>query len=179
MSGNDSRYADILRRIEQKKREQASIPKQSILAGVLDALNAVGFLDQIKKRPPSGINAYGPQVFGGSGDGQEWAGAVIWHKPKGYFHYQTLGLLGIWAVEGGGQAQVIIGEKALTFSAPIFNAESYYRHIKRRFDLYYPKDAAPPQQALYSVVYDPAQRLTQREAVEQTLRTWVVAHGQR
>lgn len=172
MSGNDSRYADILRRIEQKKREQASIPKQSILAGVLDALNAVGFLEQIKKRPPPGINTYGPKVFSGSITEQEWAGAVVWHKPKGYYHYQTLGLLGVWAVEGTGHTQIIIGEKTLVFNAPIFNAESYYRHIKRRFDLYYPRDAGPPSQALYEAIYEPDRRLAQREAVEQTLRDW-------
>jgi hypothetical protein len=178
LSGSDSRYAEILRRLEQKRRQQASLPGQNRLAGVLDALNTVGFLEQIKRRPPAGTNAYGPKVFSGSTGNSEWAGVVLWHKPKGYYHYETLGLLGIWAIEEHHNTRVTVGEKALAFHAPVFNPESYYHHIKRRFDLYYPQDAGPPSQTLCEIIYDPQQRLEQREIVAQTLRTWFAFHNQ-
>ncbi|MEZ4671894.1 MAG: hypothetical protein R3E39_28655 [Anaerolineae bacterium] len=195
MSADDPerRYQDILRRIEQHKQQQASAPKQSVLAAVLDSLNAAGLLSAIKRRPPAGLSAYGPKSFTGlvatlesllAVDEQDslgpfhWTGVVLWHKPKGYHHYQTMGLLGIWARETQSGIAVLVGEKALTFNAPVFNPESYYHHIKRRFDLFYEGDASPPDAAhtLLDVRYDPADRLAQREALEATLRRWVSAH---
>lgn len=188
------RYQDILRRIEQRKRQQASAPKQSALAAALDSLNAAGLLTAIKRRPPAGLSVYGPQTFNGLNmaldsllavHDQEslgpfhWTGSVLWHKPKGYFHYQQLGLLGVWALESGDGIAIIVAEKSLDFNIPLFNPESYYHHIKRRFDLFYSGDASPPPQAasdLLRLRYDPAQRLAQRVTLETTLRAWVNAH---
>lgn len=195
MSADDPerRYQDILRRIEQRKQQQASALKQSVLAAVLDSLNAAGLLSAIKRRPPAGLSAYGPKSFTGlvttlesllAADEHDslgpfhWTGVVLWHKPKGYYHYQTLGLLGIWARETQTGIGVLIAEKTLTFNAPVFNPESYYHHLKRRFDLFYEGDASPPDAAhtLLNVRYDAAKRLEQREALEAALRTWVSSH---
>jgi hypothetical protein len=187
------RYQDILRRIEQRQREQASAPIQSALAAALDSLNAAGLLAAVKRRPPVEMSAYGPKTFKGlvtsldsllAADGQNslgpfhWTGSVLWHKPKGYFHYQTLGLLGVWALEDSDGISVVAGEKRLSFNAPVFNPESYYHHIKRRFDLFYEGDASPPDagagadSVLQGLRFDLAQRLGLREALESVLRAW-------
>ncbi len=149
---NKARYEDILRRIQQKQAEEASQPKQDDLATVLDGLDALGFLEKIKRRPPEGRVGFGPKVFRGhtaishSDEKQYWCGVLVWHKPKGYGHYQTLEVLGIWAVEVGEAVEIIVGTKTLAFSAPIFNAESYQIQMKRSFKTYYDGDASPPHQ---------------------------------
>ena len=194
MSSDDEanrRYQDILRRIEQRKRQQASAPKQSALTAALDSLNAAGLLASIKRRPPAGLSAYGPKSFNGlittldsllavqddnSLGPYHWTGTVLWHKPKGYYHYQTLGLLGIWALESHDGFSIIAAEKSLNFNIPVFNPESYYHHIKQRFDLFYDGDASPPSESepiLLSLRFDVSQRLALREALETILRTWV------
>jgi hypothetical protein len=181
----DARYAEILKRIEQRKKEQVNTPIQSLLSGALDALNAAGLLSAIKRRPPKNMSAYGPKTFNGSLVGaaspELWVGTIMWHKPKGYQYYQTLRLLGIWAIGHGSSTRIVIGEKRLGFSAPIFNPESYYYHIKRKFDLYYAGNASPPldepdNPLLYDAVYDEAQRLEMRAAMESALRNWVVVY---
>jgi hypothetical protein len=174
---DDSRYDEILRRIEQKKREQANAPKQDDLAAILDGVNAWGFLEDIKKAKLEQITCYGPKSFRGH-TSAPWVGVVLWYKPRGYFHYETLTLLGLWAYEDSGERFLTLGMKALKFTAPIFNAESYYHHIKRRFDLYYPGDASPPSDGiqLYSVQYDPSKRLEIRAAIQQELTRWLEAY---
>ncbi len=187
MSSNDdrnARYAEILKRIEQRKQQQTSAPIQSLLAAALDALNAAGLLTSIKRRPPADMSAYGPKSFNGNrrtaeGQAQEWVGTVMWHKPTGYQHFQTIRLLGIWAIGDGRTIRLVIGEKRLTFSAPIFNPESYYHHIKRKFDLYYTGDASPPLEAkglIFDAPYDESKRLETRSALQAALRQWIAAY---
>jgi hypothetical protein len=103
-----------------------------------------------------------------------WVGIVIWSKPKGYYHYETLTLLGIWAVEIEELPKITIGTKVLPFHAPIFNPESYYHHIKRRFDLYYQDDGSPPPEnaRLYTVNYVSESRLAIRAAIQRELGRW-------
>lgn len=188
MSGTDdrdSRYAAIMRRLEQRKQQETSAPIQSLLSSVLDTLNAAGMLAAIKRRPPKRFSAYGPKTFTGSlavsGEGipEQWAASVIWHKPRGYAAYQTLGLLGIWALGHGSEVRVLVGEKTLPFNAPIFNPESYYHHIKRKFNLHYAGDASPPLSdktgsILFDAQYDETERLETRKAIEAVLRQWVL-----
>jgi hypothetical protein len=171
MPTRDERFNDILRRLEQRKQADLRAPQEHLLGVTLDDLNAAGQLEKLKRRPPAGINAFGPKTFS-SRSGAIWVGSLLWHKPKGYGHYLTLGLLGIWACVQGNETAIILGEKSLAFSAPIFNPESYYHHIKRRFDLYYPLETAPPEVSLYRVVYDPEQRLSIRSTLEQHLTAW-------
>ncbi|MCA0452373.1 MAG: hypothetical protein LCI00_00135 [Chloroflexi bacterium] len=177
----DARYAEILRNIAQRKQKATSAPILSILSTALDALNAAGLLAAIKRRPPKGLSVYGPKTFTGSLPAsseipEQWVSSVMWYKPKGYQYYETLNLLGIWALGSGQTARVIVGEKTLQFNAPVFNPESYYHHIKRKFDLHYAGNASPPLEAgslLYDAVYDGTQRLPMRSALESTLREWV------
>lgn len=185
-SNNDrnARYAEILKRIEQRKQQQTSAPIQSLLAAALDALNAAGLLTSIKRRPPADMSAYGPKSFNGNrhtteGQAQEWVGTVMWHKPKGYQYFQTIRLLGIWAIGDGSTIRLVIGEKRLSFSAPIFNPESYYHHIKRKFDLYYTGDSSPPLEAkglIYDAPYAESKRLETRSALQAALRQWIAAY---
>jgi len=185
----NARYAEILKRIEQRKQKETSAPIHSLLSVALDALNAAGLLAAIKRRPPPDMSAYGPKTFVGSmGAATEttpippqWVGTVMWHKPKGYQYYQTLRLLGIWALGAGNSIRLIIGEKRLTYNAAIFNPESYYHHIKRKFDIYYAGSASPPLQEsegniLYDAIYDETKRLQTRAVLRDVLRTWVTSY---
>lgn len=189
---NKRRYEEILRRIAAKQVETAEKPAQDALIMVLDALDAMGFLDELKQRPPTGIHCWGPKVFTSRplnpnnpdalAKHQRWRAAAIWHKPHGYGQYQTLGVLGIWGIESGEAVEIVIGTKTLEYNAPLFNAESYQLQMKKGFHAYYDGDAAPPiadaDQAensaaiLYQQVYDPAQRLATRNAIEGVLSQW-------
>ena len=185
-----ARYAEILKRIEQRKHQQTRVPTQSLLSAALDGLNAAGLLTAIKRRPPANMSAYGPKTFSGSvvppkvGDTiipDQWVGSVVWYKPKGYTYYRTLRLLGIWAIGNGSNVRIVIGEKRLTFNAPVFNPESYYHHIKRKFDIFYEGNASPPLHKnegglLYDTIYDESQRLKTRANLESILRAWVIAY---
>ncbi|MEP6987472.1 MAG: hypothetical protein ABI970_17845 [Chloroflexota bacterium] len=185
-----ARYADILKRIEQRKQHQSSAPVQSLLSIALDGLNAAGLLTAIKRRPPEDMSAYGPKTFSGSvtppkfGDTtipEQWVGSVMWHKPKGYSHYRTLRLLGIWALGKGTTTRIVIGEKRLTFNAPVFNPESYYHHIKRKFDIFYEGNARPPLKdsegrLLYDAIYHEGERLETRSTLRGVLREWIDAY---
>ncbi|MCB9454014.1 MAG: hypothetical protein H6672_21480 [Anaerolineaceae bacterium] len=177
-SDDDTRYEAILRKIAAKKQEEALAPARALLVAVLDGLNAAGFLTKIG-RQVVGHSVYGPATFqgvlpGDSGVGQLWLAAIIWHKPQGYGQVETLGLLGIWALTTADGIEVRVGEKMLPFSAPVFNAESYYHHIRRRFDLYYDGDASPPGEAgtLYATAYTGVRRLTIRAEIQAALRAW-------
>jgi len=181
-----ARYAEIIKRIEQRKHQQSSAPIQSLLAAALDGLNAAGLLTAIKRRPPADMSAYGPKTYSGSfaaaitetANPEQWVGSVMWHKPKGYQYYQTLRLLGVWAIGDGSKIRIVIGEKRLTFSAAVFNPESYYHHIKRKFDIYYTGNGSPPRTeaegvVLYDAVYDEAERLKTRSTLSNVVREWV------
>lgn len=182
---NNGRYEDILRRIQQKQAEEASQPKQDVLTAALDGLDAMGFLDKVKRRPPEGETAFGPKVFRGhaalsqADDKQYWCGVLVWHKPKGYGQYQTLGLLGIWAVEVGKAVEIIVGTKTLTFSAPIYNPESYQLQMKRNFKTYYDGEASPPEanERLFHAPYEPGNRLKMRDTLEQVISQWRAGFG--
>lgn len=173
----EARYAEILRRIEGRK-QQNNTPKQNDLAAILDGLNALGFLEGLRKKKLRTISIYGPKALRGQieseGKSWQWAAAVTWYKSRGYHHYRTLTLLGIWAVEVEDGTQIIIGSKTLEFDAPVFNPESYYREIKKRFDLYYKGDGSPPPETdwLYRALYLADERLAQRDVVESTLAAW-------
>jgi hypothetical protein len=174
----EARYADILRRIEGR-RQSAIAPQHGDLSGVLDGLNAMGFLDDMRKKRLRSVSMFGPRVFKGqiarSDDTHQlWVAAVAWYKPRGYYHYQTINLLGIWGIQLQAATHIIIATKPLEFDAPVFNPESYNRHLKSSFEMYYRGDAAPPPQEswLYSVPYNPAERLAIREAVQSTLSDW-------
>jgi hypothetical protein len=176
-SSKDSRYDDILRRLQQRQREQADAPKQDDLAAILDGVNAWGFLDEVKQAKLGQMSCYGPKIFRGYTP-ILWVGVVVWCKPRGYYHYQMLTLLGLWAYERSGVPSLMLGMKTLEYSAPIFTPESYHYHIKRRFDLHYKGDASPPPESAgqYTVQYDASRRLEIRRAIERELAQWAAAY---
>lgn len=187
----EARYAEILRRIEQKRAKEAFTPKKDALSEVLDDVNAVGVLADVKRRPPNGLRCYGPKIFQSRvsplsvqarlSPGLIWLGAVMWYKPSGYSNYEQLGLLGVWSVGRADGHDVVVGTRTLQFSAPVFNPESYYHHIKQKFDVYYSGEASPPtadqttdesNAIWYRAHYESDNRLLIRQAIEQALKQW-------
>jgi hypothetical protein len=175
---NEDRYTDILRRIEGRRQQSSCAPGQADLSSILDGLNALGFLDDIRRKNPRTISLYGPKAIRGQLKAEDktraWVGAVAWYKPRGYHHYRTLTVLGVWAIEADACTRIVIGTKPLEFDSPVFNPESYYRHIKRGFDLYYRGDGSPPPpHQLYAAQYDAGERLATRETIQAVLVSWV------
>jgi hypothetical protein len=178
----NDRYEEILRRIAARKHHPADASAHFELSTILDGLNALGFLDDLRRKRLPGISYYGPSTYRGtlsspvSNKPRRWVGAIAWHKPRGYHHYRMLTLLGIWAVEAPEGTQIIVATKSVEFDAPVFNPESYYRNIKRDFHLYYPDDGRPPESGwLYTTTYNPADRLATRAALQSVLRAWAEA----
>lgn len=167
---NDSRYEDILRRIAQRQQQEQRAPVQDRLAEALNALNAYGALDDLPVRRLR-VLCYGPKPFAG----EDWAAVLRWYRPRGYLGYQQLSLLGIWARLHQEAVQIIVGTRPLAFKGPYYNAESFNRHIRQRFDIYHEGDASPPRESgrLLTMLYDPAQRLAQRRELEAALLRWV------
>lgn len=181
-TSNEDRYEEILRRIQARKPAGNS-SKHSILASVLDGLNALGFLEDLRRKRLPGINLYGPNAMRGLAEAQHWAGAIAWYKRRGYHHYHEIKLLGIWAVEAGGGIWVALGTKTLQFDMPVFTPESYYRNIRQRFDMHYPDDGRPPHPLpvmendaenawRWAAEYEAARRLALREGLEAALKVW-------
>lgn len=169
-SRNDRRYEQITRSFAQRRAEEARAPTQNALSAALDGLNAFGFLEDLQAiRDPRRL-CYGPKAVTGA----NWAGVVIWRRPRGYYAYRTLTLLGIWATLDGARIGLRAGEKTLTFNGPYFNVESYNMHIQTRFDLHYDGDASPPPEegCLYTAPYDPTRRLAIRRAIQTALDEW-------
>ena len=63
---------------------------------------------------------------------------------------------------------------------PFFDAEAYHHRLQQRFDLHYEGDASPPAQNhwLYSVLYEAANRLDIRQAIERELFNWAAGYNQ-
>jgi hypothetical protein len=81
----------------------------------------------------------------------------------------------VWALESGAAVNLVVGSKALTFNAPIFNAETYHYHIRRGFSVLYAGDASPPPAAdwQWQAAYDPARRLLLRDELDAALRAYL------
>jgi hypothetical protein len=171
----EARYADILRRIEARKSQPA--PQQVGLAAILDGLNALGALEDLKRRPPPSLNLYGPRSLRArdpAADGG-WMGAAVWGKQRGYYHYEQITLVGVWAIAAGGGVTICTGVKPLTYDQPVFNPEAYYHRIQQDFYIDYPDDGAPPTDSkaiLYQQVYTEDARLAIRAALRAALKGW-------
>lgn len=169
---NDDRYNEILRRIQQRQQQAAGGPHQDVLSGVMDSLNALGFLEDYHWRHRQGIVCFGPKSFRGLGP-PIWVCAALWFKSSNYYEHETLGLLGIWAISGE-PVTVAVGVKTLPFQAPYYSPEAVYHSLKRGFETYYAGDATPPPEAdwRYHAAYDPARRLMIRRELEAVLEAW-------
>ncbi|MAS37143.1 MAG: hypothetical protein CL610_24295 [Anaerolineaceae bacterium] len=172
MSRNNRRYRDLKRQISQPSPQQTLAKDE--LGQVLDNLNAWGFLEDQQQADHRDILCFGPGVFRGYLP-VTWAGVTLWHKPRGYYFYDTLGMLGIWAVRPEpGVLRVLVGTRQLSYALPFFNPESYYRRIQQEFRTFYQDNGSPPpdDQCRYSVTYDAACRLEMRRAIEDEIIRW-------
>lgn len=136
------------------------------LARILDGVNALDALDALRRQRFSPNLSWGAKAFSGTMPGA-WVGALIWHRPAGYFGYKTLTVIGVWALAGEGGTILTVGTKLLPFTAPFYEAEAYHKLIRDGFDLYYSDRGAPPDESrrVFTTPYDPAQRLTLRDAL--------------
>src|SRR5262245_33881339 len=135
-----------------------------MLGHILDELNAWGALEEVKESRLRRALCFGPKAL----KGEIWAGAMIWCRPRTYYSYKTLYLLGVWVY---GEGAIFVGVKTLAYSAPYFNIESYMRQTQTDFRVYYPDDGRPPMDKPTLALYDPAQRLRLRRDVERELTT--------
>lgn len=168
-------YRDLKTHIQQPPKP---VRLDDDLGHVLDDLNAWGFLEEQQQSSPRAISCFGPGVFRGYLP-VAWVGVVVWHKPRGYYFYDTLGLIGIWSLRADDGIDVVVGRRNLTYNLPFFNAESYYRLIQKEFRTFYKDSGSPPSEAgrTYTMRYDPAQRLDIRREIEAELQRWATEHN--
>jgi hypothetical protein len=175
-SERNTRYDEIMRRIQAHKREQARESALEPLAEALNDLNATGYLEDVQAEEFGQILCFGPKVL----SGESWMAVVVWCRPRGYYSYRTLTLLGLWATLEleSGEIVIILGTTTLPFRGQYFNPEAYFKHIGSRFDLYYAGAVSPPPEEnhRYTTTYDPARRLDIRRAIESELAQWVESH---
>jgi hypothetical protein len=127
------RYRDIKQRMQQKVPRPAAAKHDDALGQVLDDLNAWGFLADQQQAHHERINCFGPGIFRGYLP-ITWAGVAIWYKPRGYYFYDTLSLIGIWTLRAAPtQVDVTLGVRQLRYALPFFNPESYYYRIQQEF----------------------------------------------
>ena len=170
----DRRLRDLKQRVKQRVPPDPQVNLKDDLGKVLDDLNAWGFLDDQQQAQHRSILCFGPGVFRGYLP-MAWVGVVLWHKPRGYYFYDTLGLLGIWALRAEPDGiEVVLGTRELTYVLPFFNAESYYYRIKREFRTFYNDIGSPPARdaCRLATCYEPARRLDIRRQIEDELIAW-------
>lgn len=156
----------ILRQIAQLRAQ----PAQEALARILDSLDAWGAAETARTLMPRLIS-WGPKAVSGLLP-MTWVGVVVWQRAPGYSGYKLLTVRGIWALQEGTDARIIVGQKVLPYSASFYEAEAYHKLIRKGFDIYYSDTGAPPTTTRsYDALYSLEQRLEMREAV----KAWRVA----
>lgn len=132
-----------------------------IKSNILDDINAFGAVEWLVDNPPADWLVYGPKPLRSA--------VVVWMRPTGYYNYRTLTLFGVWLADG----VISVGVHQLPFSAAHFNPESYFHHIRRDFRVHYGDVPNPPDEPLYQIRYDPAQRLTIRREIQKLTETFL------
>jgi hypothetical protein len=174
MSRSNRRYRDIKRQLQENAPQPAAAKHDDELGRVLDELNAWGFLEAQQQRRHEKVSCFGPGHFRGYLP-ITWAGVGVWYKQRGYYYYDRIQLVGIWALRSlPEQIEVVLGVRDLIYAMPFFNPESYYRRIQQEFRTFYKDSGAPPSaaQQRYSTNYDPTRRLEIRRALEDELIIW-------
>ena len=152
------------------------VPSGDDMGQALDALNAWGSLETWQEAGVKAITCFGPGVFRGYLP-QPWTGVILWYKQRGYYHYATLYMIGVWALRHADHIQIVVGTKNVAYAQPLFNAEGYHRRIQTEFRTLYHDDGSPPAEARYryNAIYDPTRRLEMRQAVAEVLKAWAGA----
>jgi hypothetical protein len=176
---SDSRYDDIMRRIAERRAQQQQAPQlevQQSLARLLDSVDAMGKLETLSRSRPLRRTTFGPKAYQGL-QPHPWVGVVVWRRDAGYHGYKHLNLIGVWAFQEADTPYLTVATKPLKYTARGYEAEAYHKLIKKNFDLYYRDDGSPPSPASrrYTVAYDPAERLSIRQAIRDELNNLLSA----
>jgi hypothetical protein len=173
------RPTSILEQVARIRRAREAAPRlaaQEGLARILDGLNTWGALEAVRAAHFTPQLCFGPKAVSGLMP-EPWVGAVIWHRPPGYYGYRVLTLLGVWALEPPEPktepVTVVIGARRLSFAAPFFEPEAYHKLIRHGFDVYYADDGRPPEQGI-RLRYSDEQRLALRDQVAAALAALAV-----
>lgn len=169
------RPSSILAQIAEIRQARATAPlraAQNDLAVILDKLNALGALDEVRRARFSPSLSAGPKAVSGLMP-VPWVGVVVWARPAGYYGYKTLTLLGVWAVAET-PPRLIVGAKRLAYAAPFFDAEAYHKLFRKGFETYYGDNVAtPPEDNPVSFEYIEAERLKLRDMLTAALADMV------
>jgi len=174
MSRFNRRYRDLKRQLQQRSPQPAAAKHDDELGQVLDDLNAWGFLEDQHQNHHEKISCFGPGHFRGYLP-ITWAGVGLWYKQRGYYYYDHIQLVGIWAQRPvPDQIEVVLGVRDLAYALPFFNPESYYRRIQEEFRTFYKDSGAPPapEEQRYKVIYESTKRLEVRRALEDEMIIW-------
>lgn len=171
---NQRRYDDILKRIAERKTTEKNQPEQKQKSAydlILDSLNAYDQMATLPHHTYKHILCYGPQVI----RKPTWSGVVVWYRNKGYYGYQILHLLGIWAHQHHTNIELAIGIRDLPYRASIYSAEGYHASIRNGFKLFYEDDGHPPEERnaiLLQTIYQQKERLALRQTLINSLLQW-------
>ena len=171
---NRQRYDDILEKIARRKpfaSQKMESEKQTPQDRTLDLVNAYDALAALTERDYADILCYGPKFIRAAA----WSAVVIWHHAKGYYGYQRLYLLGVWAHCDHTEIMLTIGSRQLAYRAPIYSPESYHAAIQRGFSLYYDDNGRPPDEkdkVFFQSAYSSKERLQYRRTLQHILRRW-------
>lgn len=179
-SDTNDRYEAIMRRMAERRAEQAAAPKREIqeqFAHILDAVDAWGKLEKLKSSRALRPFCWGPKDVRGLSP-SPWVGVIIWRRGSGYHGYRQLQIAGVWVYGDEDRPLIAVGTKLVPYSAPTYEAEAYHKLMRRTFDLYYKDNGSPPGAStrLFTTSYDPEQRLAIRDDVRAHLVAWA-AHG--
>ena len=164
---SEERYQEIMRRIQAYQAQNQQRQGQLKAEQILDLLNVVDVLYRLRERIPRTYHFGGVRTHA-TADG---ANSLMWLYPAAFQQYQTIWLVGVWVKE---PHHVYIGYKSLSYGAPIFNPESYYRLMPKDYHAYYPDTHQPPL-AAHVIEFAPQDRLALRQQVETTLSASVQA----
>jgi hypothetical protein len=174
MSRSRRRYRDLKAQLQKRSPGALEARHDDALGKVLDDVNAWGVLETQREAHHAKITCFGPGIFRGYLP-LAWAGVGLWYKQRGYYFYDTIQLVGIWALrQTEQQIEMVIGTRDLHYALPFFNPESYYRLIQDEFRTLYKDNGSPPtaETCRYTTAYDPERRLDIRREIEDQLDEW-------
>lgn len=171
---NDDRYQEIMKRIANRKpfeMNQKQKKNSSVYDKIADSLNLLDTLAKLSNKQYENIICHGPKALNYS----NWSGVVLWYRPKGYYGYKTLTLLGAWVKQGEKDIKFVLGLRNLDYQAAVYNPEGYFASIRKGFKLFYKDNGHPPTKddtILYQCTYEAKERLTIRQTLTKYLDQW-------
>lgn len=171
MMGSDDKRRHLRRRIRRAATTWDSDPQPAnTCAHILAGLNVMRVLEDKPRRFMQSVLQYGPHAY----TGHNWAATLIWYRQKGIDTYQTITVFGVWVIETDDITTIQIGTKQLTFSAAVYNPESYNALIERDFTTYYGNNGNPPPDTIvYETRYDVMRRLALRQTLTDEITRWL------